>query len=396
MGIDRLRLLSGELESAFCTENGAHSWADIRATDPRFARAQVPHGITEAQQRLQQFAGTVLGRKSTSRLTFGASLRGDGTALADGTAPSADTLQSLLKLALGNTSAPGQGSTCAAGCTTTVINVAAGEGARFLAGHAIMINGEISVIESISTDALTLKHALSSAPSASDDVYNSYTAYIDPSASATWQFRALADDSALCWLLLGCVGGVTLGNLLQLDGTLPQVLFDLFVTGWETSGDSLSAGSYDGGDFLGTAESMEIIFEDHGTSTRTTVAASSLEVNPGVTWTQHVARGSSDSEHVERYKMTGAAPTASLTVDPASGYDTDWSSQTQRALLVTFGATAGRSWAIEVPRCKMSALPAEGAHAEQNAHSVTLRGYEDDCGAGTSALERASFRLHRV
>lgn len=396
MGIARLRRVSYEVESAFAVENGSHSWLDVRAVKPEFQRAQAIHEIEEVQARITQYAGRVLGRKSASRLTLGVSLRGDGTALSAAASPSDDYLQGLLGYCMGGTE-NGAGSTInGAGATTTVLPVAVGHGSRFFAGGAVMVGGEISAVESVTGDNVTLKHALSSAPADTTPVYNSYTAYIDPSAANTLQWRVLGDADTDVWLLLGVIGGFGFANLLQSDGTLPQVMFDLMVTNWEASGDSLAAGTYDGGAFLGTAEEMDIIFVDHGTTTRSTVACSALEMSPGITWTQLIARGSGEAQHVDRYTMTDVAPSAQLTIDPSTGYNTDFTSGDYKALMVCFGGTPGQSWALELPRALVQAPPGRAVHGEQHAHQITLRGCEDDCGAGTSALTRSPFRIHRL
>lgn len=402
MGIKRLQLLKGEVESAFCTENGAHSFADIRAIDPRINLDQQMHEIGENQQRITQFAGHVLGRKAASTLQFGASLRGDGTALSTGASAANDTLQDLLELCMGGSESDAGSTEDSSASTTTSIVVQNGHGSRFHSGGAIMVEGtgpngenEISIIESISTDTLTLKVALSNAPTNGDNVWNSYTTYVDPSSTSTWQFQAIGDDSAEVFLALGCVGGFSLANLLQTDG-LPTVNFDMMVTEWQSDSASLTAGSYDGADFLGTTEGMEVHYQDHGNTTRNLISVSALDIQPNITRTQLFARGNADKQHTDRIRMTGCAPTATFTADPSSAFYTAHANQTEKILLVTFGRTAGSSWAIEIPRAVISAVPQPAGHAEQNAVSVALRAREDNCGGSATARERSPIRVHRL
>ena len=54
--------------------------------------------------------------------------------------------------------------------TTTTFSVTAGDGSKFTANDEVIINGETRVIQSVSTDAITLSTALSAAPAAGDEV----------------------------------------------------------------------------------------------------------------------------------------------------------------------------------------------------------------------------------
>lgn len=406
MGIDRLRLIQGELETAFATENGSHTWQDIRAIDPVLTRGQVMHDVMENKQRITQGVDQVLGRMSEgSRLAFGCYLRGDGVALDAAATPADDALQGLLKLALGGSSS-GAGSVIdGAASTTTVINVTAGHGVRFSAGAAIMVEdaggagiNECSVIESISTDALTLKYALSNAPvTAGKKVWNSYTAYVDPAATGTWQFTDIGDDNAEEWLALGCVGGIAIQDLLQsAAGQLARVNFDFHVTSWEQDTLALAAGTYDGADLLGTAEDMRIQYQTHGTTTRNLISVSSLDVVPGITWTPRASRGNGDVEHIDRIRMTGIAPTVTFTADPSAAYLAAHTARTAKSLFIMFGRTAGSSWIIELPKIKIQAPPPRANQAEQIAHQPSFRCHEDDCGTATTAMMRSPIRIHRL
>lgn len=405
MGIERTRLVKGELETVFGTENGSHSFFDIRAIAAALTTDQLQHDVEENLARITQAKDWVFGRRSNSKLSFGHYLRGDGTALDAAATATDDALQGLLKLCMGGSSS-GAGSTIAGtGSTTTVINVATGHGARFLPGQAIMVEdsggsgiNEISVIESISSDALTLKIALTNAPTtAGKKVWNSYTAYVDPAATATWQFQTIGDHAADVFLALGCVGGFTLADLLQTEaGQIAKVNFDLMVTRWEQDTATLAAGTYDGGDLLGTTEAMEIHYQTHGTTTRNLISVSALDISPGLTWTQRLARGNGDKEQVDRYRLTQVAPTLSFTADPAAAFWTVHQAKTAKVVLVTFGRTAGQSWAIEIPNAKVYATPAREGYAEQLATRVSFRCFEDDCGAGTTALARSPIRIHRL
>jgi len=403
MGIARLRGVEYESESAFAVENGAHSWTDIHAIDAVMQTSQVAHPRAENKSRLTEKSPAVLGRKSGSRLTFGHYLVGDGVPLTSAASPANDSLQNLLELSMGG-STSAAGSQTAAGCTTSVINVTAGQGSKFSAGMAIMVEdaggagiNEMSIIESVSTDALTLKHALSNAPSSGLTVWNSYTAYLDPSATATGQFRCVRDHTASIWLALGAVGGFTLQDLLQFEaGQLPKIMFDLLVTKWEQDTGALAAGSYDGADPLITSAGMECHYQTHGTATRNLISVSQINLGPGHTWTQLMARGNGDVEHVDRVRMTGVEPVVDFTADPSTAFLTAQAARTEKALALMFGRTPGSSWIIEIPKFTIDNPPEDAEHAEQNAQRVVGSWLEDDCGAADSALTRSPFRIHRL
>ena len=400
MGIERLRLVNGEVESSFATENGAHSWTSFRAIDPQVTPGQLMHDELENKARITQGIEQVLGRKSEgSRLSFGLYLRGDGDALTSGASPSDDALQSLLGDCMGG-SRSGDGTTIASTSTTTVLECTHTSG--LAAGGACLVEdaggsgiNQIGLIESISGTSVTLKNALSNAPSTGKVVWGAYTSYVDPSATDTWQFRALGDAAADIWLLLGVIGGFGLANLLQIN-ELARINFDLFCTSWEKDVATLDSGTFDGGDMLETSEAMEIHYQNHGTTTRNLISVSALEVNPGIVWTPLNARGNADVQHVDRIRMTQCTPTVNFTADPSSAFWTIHSARTAKYLAIMFGRTAGQSWCLELPNIKTMQAPARGSHAEQIATQCGFRCFEDDAGDADSALTRSPLRLHRL
>ena len=402
MAISRLRMVRGEVETTFATENGSHSWLGVRAIDPQLTMEQQLHPQQYVQQRITQFPGAhLLGRRS-GRLSFGMYLCGDGTPLSVAAATTGDTLHSLVKLAMGGASSA-QGSAAKAGCTLSTINV--NTSANFSAGAAIMAPTgtsqarEISVIKSIANSTLTLEWKMSSAATTAEKVFNSFSYYIDPAATTTWQFQCVGEagssiDSFLC---LGCVGGFSFTNLLGLDGP-PQINFDLQVTRWETDVVAITATTtYDcGADPLNTATQMQCFYQDENTTTRTFLPVSNVEINPGIVWTPLYARGQGDTEHVERIRMTRVEPTVTFTTDAAAAYWTELNSQTVKRFALLFGATEGYSWVIDIPRAYVQTVPVRAEHAEQTAVTVTLRAKEDDAGAATSAMLRSPLRIHRL
>jgi hypothetical protein len=392
-------LFQGEAEDSFATLNAVPALLDVRAIEPALTLEQQVHANNEKQQRITQFAGHTLGRKS-GRVSFGTYLRGDGVALTSSASPVKDTLQSLLEIAMGG-GTNGAGGACVAGCTSTLlVMVNTAMATSFSAGQAVLVAStgtsnthEMAVLKSRSTSAWTLEYALSSAPASTSVVWNAYTAYVDPAATATWQFKGIGEDGNDKFWMLGCAGGLTFADLLGLED-VPKVQFDWMATKWLKTSATMTSGSYDGGALLGTSNDLEVHFQDDGTSTRNLISVSSLEINPGITWTPLYARGNDDIEHTDRIRLTRCEPTVTFTADAGSQFWTEFNLQTTKRLTVMSGKTAGQSWCIDIPRCVASVVPARAEHAEQTAVTVTLRALEDD--AASTALGRSPIRVHRV
>jgi hypothetical protein len=346
--------------------------------------------------------GLVLGAIRDSRLAFRRYLVGDGDALNTGAVPADDGTHLLLETAMGGGYSAAGSTILGAGATTTVLPVQVGHGARFRAGTAVMVEGtasdgtnEISVIQSVAGDSITLEYALSTAPADGESVWNSYTTYIDPSATATLQAQLLGEVAADQWLGLGVYGGFQLQNLLQLDD-VAQLAFDLAVSKWEADTGTLAAGSYDGASPLGTNQDLQIQWQVHGTTTRNLISLSQLDVDPGITWTPLYARGNADKEHVDRVRMTACRPTATFTADVDSAFQTVFAAQTYQLLSIMFGRTPGSSWCVCIPRAKIAQVPARGIHAEQTATQVNLIACENDSDDASTALMRSPIFISRI
>ena len=400
MGIANLQLLKMEFsESVFGVENSSHSWSDVRAVNVALTRDQQVHRRQHRVQRLTMHPGNVLGRRS-GKLGFSVDLVGDGTALVSSTSPSDDSLQKLLKRTLGG-SAVAAGSAIGTGQTSkSVLKLGAAHGSRFPAGCLVMIEGtgasgvnEIRPVASAGTSEIKLEIETTNTASSGANVWNSYSAYVDPSATETCQAQVIGDESGDVYLALGLAGGLGFENLLQLEDVARATL-DLFVTRWETDTAPIAAGTYDGASPLGTAEEMEIHWQTHGTTTVNKINCSALEVDPGITWTPFVARGSDDREHVGEIVMTGVAPTVTFTADNDSTFLTIFNAQTAKMMLITFGRTAGSSWAIWLPKLVIApSVPTREAHAEQTAMAVSCEALEND--AASTDLGRSPIVVAR-
>ena len=387
--------------NAHCSLTSQHDWVDVHASDIELTREQQVHRRMERTQRLTQRQGNIHGRRSCS-LRFGHALQGDGVALDAEANPVDDSLQTLLNACLGGGYAAAGSTVLGGDATTTVIPVQEGHGVRFRAGTAVMVEGtgpggrnEISWIEGVAADDITLAIALTAPPADGGAVWNSHTSYLDPAATTTLQSLLTGEAVADTFLVLGLAGGLTLEGLLQLEAPA-RALFELAGVRWETGVDTLAAGTYDGADPLGTGEDVEIHWQDHGASARSLLNCSALEIVPGVTWTQLMARGSEDREHVSRVRITRAEPTASFTADVDADFLADFTVQTEKMLLLANGRTPGSSWAVCLPRCRINAVPPRGEHGEQTASQVSIEALENDAGDASTALMRSPIFISRL
>jgi len=403
MGSANVYQLQGEFEDSFCEENAAPALKDIRAIGAKADLDEQVHVREENIQRLTQYAGHVRGMRS-GKLAFEHYLVGDGVELDEGATPTDDPLQEMLTVCMGG-SYSDEGSVTAGAPTTTVIDVGAGEGIRFEPGQAVLFEDgggsgiyEASIIESISTDTLTLAWALSNAPAAAKKVINGYCAYIDPSGTDTYQFSCIGDDNAHEWLLLGCWGGFKLSNLLQVD-SVAKLAFDWTATDWEQDTAALATASFEGADPLPTNEQMEILFGNHGTSTRSRLSCSKLEIDPKVLEAHgaYHARGNLDHQGVDRVRMSKRInPTATIAPDASTAYLAAFNAATAKRLTVIIGNTPGQTIVIDLPKVYINTLPKDGAADDQLTTSINLIADEDDAGDASTAIMRSPIRITRL
>jgi hypothetical protein len=119
-------------------------------------------------------------------------MHGLANASADATAASEDRLSKFLAC-IGTRSA-GDGDTVQASPSPTTGGFTVADGGRFSLYDWIMVNGELTQITGISTNALTVSPGLSAAPSASDVVYQAEKFTPDDSGHQTHTMLFLTDD----------------------------------------------------------------------------------------------------------------------------------------------------------------------------------------------------------
>ena len=110
----------------------------------------------------------------------------------DGSAASLDRMSAFLGV-FGTRSA-GTGDSVIGTPTPTTTTFTVSDGTRFAANDWILVNNEVTQIQSIATNALTVSPALSSAPSATDVVYQAEVFTPDDTGHQTHTILSLVDD----------------------------------------------------------------------------------------------------------------------------------------------------------------------------------------------------------
>jgi hypothetical protein len=303
-----------------------------------------------ASARLFQRFTTVQGLKSTdSGVSFSIYGKPASALLTTGASPSTPYLGTLLKAILGDEYAAA-GSTAAGTPSTTSVDVQAGHGTRFRVGTVVAI--EVSsvyyhrVVTGIATDTLTVWPALPSAPSAGDDVVNSYNYFLTESNTKSLTVEhthtvSATDSATVQRRLLGCTGNVSFSVARD---SLAQFGFDLKAADWSYG--SLSLGVTVGSETMGSPIPVTagvVYLQAAGTTTDTQYCVASLSSSlssgmthlpclGGVQGTSGVARmgGRDSGEFTLRFKADVARYT-------------EWSAQTLLRMLAVFPSGSGTS-----------------------------------------------------
>lgn len=197
-------------EATFAADASASlaSFTDIPAQEGSMSLEIITdsHNPNHLVQHLDDYPIEVLGKRS-AKLTMTLPLAPTGTAAGPLTTAVQGPLGLLLKASMGGEFL-GTGSTGAAGSTATVLNVGTGKGVGYSVGGVIgWVNTsgvlEVREIESIATDAVTVKYAFSGVPATSAEFYSGATYYLTQNPTETLQFLVAGAESDDRWLLCG-------------------------------------------------------------------------------------------------------------------------------------------------------------------------------------------------
>ena len=351
--------------TAATTAFARHIEGSLNAT---LSQTEIEHNAGSARL-FQQFVTRQGLQSNASTVAFGIHAKPAFAKLDSSASPSTPYLGKLLEAILGG-EAKGAGSTVSgAGSTQTTVDVQAGHGSRFKVGTVIHV--EVSsvyyprVITAIATDTLTVWPELAVAPSAGDDVINSYSYFLTESNTKSLTIEDTftvpsGDASTVQRRLLGCTGGI---NFAIARDTLATFGFDLRAAAWEYG--SLSLATTVGSETMGDpipVTNGQIYLQAEGVTTATPYAVASMQgtMNTGM---QHLLTlgGVQGTSGVARM---GGRDSAEFTVRARIDYDryTEWSSQSLLRFLALFpygSGTSARTVALHVNRVQLIGKPAE-------------------------------------
>lgn len=361
----------------------------------------------QAVQSRLEYRKEVLGKKSAT-LAFTVNLAPTGVAAVTTVSSVQSAVGLLLKAVMGGEDL-GQGSTSAAGSTAIIVNAQTGHGSRWAAGGAVgWVNGsgvlEVREIESIATDAITLKYGFSGAPAENDALYNAATYFFTEDPQESLQVYAQGYEVSDKWLLMG---GQCTGLTLALDpsgGQLPALTLNLQFADWLDSGDMAATPT------LGTAtySNFEPIVGHAGDFRSWTVgsptfsAAHAVDVSacafaPVVAFIPVTSPGGTNTIKRWRAGRAGPAVTGSFTTYYE---DLSWwtlrDARTDRAVQFQLGTAAASAVVLSAPTVQVvnpQRVDASGIAVQ----TIEWKGRRDtDVGVSTTALAKSPFRIHFV
>src|SRR5574342_126264 len=348
------------------------------------------------QQYLHGHALQVLGpRAGTLSVTVPLARTG---ILADTTTPSVDSDQSaiirMLKSGFGGYDADNQGSTSAAGSTSSVINVQAGQGSRFFSGGALgWVNSsgilEMREIESVATDAITIKHALSAAPASTNPIYNATTIYLNEATPTSGQFRAIGKDADDAWSIRGAqIQSIQITTAM---GQIPTLAITYQFAEWENKGSGSLAGvTYS--NFLPFAfNQAEFQAPLVATSTRNIQCIRAVAWQLGLTWTP--VRCPHGTNTIQSFMQAHASPVIQGTFGiyyEDQTWHNAWINRTKYHLALSMVDADDGGVLITVPTAQIGPVTAPADAEGLSGQTVSFRGLlDEDTGVPTTALLRS-------
>lgn len=354
-----------------------------------------------AKQRIDDVDEQILGRK---RCTLGLTsvLASHGTGIDGDTTPPTNAdwgMARMMKAIMGGeqTQTPeASGTTVASVSSNSQFDVTAGHGDRFLAGTgiALVISGKLEcrVVESVSTDTITVKHEFSGTPTGT--VYGSVTHYLTEDPNTSLQFVVEGAETEDRYVLQGLQGGFTLGIE---PGQLPTIAFNLNGATWTKMGSgSLSNVTHSNFSPAGVVDS-EFIVGTVGTAAGNIVHVQTTSWEPAIVYTE--LGSTSGTQNIVRYRRSradGGILAGSFTPFRDSS-DLDWESyrdsKTDLALFQQIGSAAGSAVLLEAPTVQILDVQ-DGDNNGVDAFNVNWRARLDTEIAGSTTLGYSAFRVH--
>lgn len=354
---------------------------------------------------LQQYIGgrttKVLGpRSSTLECTVplhGSSKQGSVSEAA--ATKDTNALFRMLATVMGGVEGGGNGSKVDSASSASVVTVT--NATDFKAGGCLgWVNSsselEMVPIQSVTSNTITTKIALSGTPSTNDDIYVATTFYLDETTGSHLQFLAEGLESDDFW----SVRGMQLDSMsLNLPfGEMPTIGFSFMGAEWSyVGGGSLSAESYDnfepiafnGGTFL---------TQQVGTATRSTTDSPQVTLEPQISYIPVPSHNGTNT--ILRYKMQQEPPIISGNFMPYYE-DQTWfnarANKTAYLLALQIGTANNRGVLFEVPNSQIVSVSGPQDSEGLTAHEVGFEGGLDtDATDQSTRLRRSAFRIHFI
>ena len=361
-------------------------------------------------QHIDENTERVLGKRSAT-LSFQMNLSPTGTAAVTAQSAITSGLGMLLKAIMGGETLAA-GSTSAVGSTATVVNVQTGHGTRWASGGVMgWANGtgpvEWREVESISTDAITLKRGFSGSPVSTNVLYNAATYYMtaNPTTSLAMIVEGLESDDR--WLLTGGqgVGGITVALDLT-GGTIPRVTINMTFARWYASNETsssltgaLGTATYTGfSPIVGEAGNFEVWTVGAATfATTQSIHVSALAFEPHIAFVPYTSPNGVNTVKQWVKSRNADSPVQGQFTLPYQ--DTTWfahrNSRSDLAAQYVAGVAGGAAVIISTPTIQIL-NPQRAADAGGLAAQVVMfKGRRDtDAGASTTDQAKSPFRIH--
>lgn len=294
---------------------------------------------------------------------------------------------------------PGAQTTVQAGSTTTTINVTTGHGIRFAAGAAIAcitsVGLETREVASVLVDAVTVRQAFASAPSAGTVVRAPVSFYLTEDLnSARTSLQAIAegvdDDNRTVFRGLQATGGVSLALP---TGEIGKFSFDLTGQAWAR----MSSGFVLAPTFLHyspvAALPARLTYALNGASTLTVIdqASQSIELGP-VKWAP--VRSGNATNTILKMARQGGAPVkfTFTTLYDTNAWETSRAAKDDVALYLQLGNAAGSCVMIAIRKAQIVDVQDAAHDSAMAGQTVTLEARMNS--ASSTDIDNSVIALH--
>lgn len=369
------------LETTFGTEAGSTEYIEVKSWSD--SRTQGYHDNDVVKQGLQQHTSGVVGVKSDSSAELEMYMHGFSSVDPGGAVAGLHPDAQLMACALGGAVAGGyDGTGIQAGTTTD--NLVLNDASSFVAGQAVLTNGEVGWVSEVTTggtEELALLHDLRAVPDNSDPVYGSMTVWptdafdATDSPSLTFKWLGLRADDVITYL--GCRP-----NSCSIEGAPKDFLtvkYGISVSNWSrsASGGNPEPQTYSYPTREQIVGARLLIQENTGAIASMEADCSKFSLNFGLGLAPKTDLNA--SQGVAEFRKT--ATECVLEIDPIQGIETDsagweynFNAQYQYTVVLQVGTTAGRTISICLPAAELVEFPATSDREGLNAKSLKLRG----------------------